>query len=74
MWPFFNESGQLVSQSANLVMTKLPKCVSLTTEPLHVHLRLTQNGDFLEERLVQLSLPDGAAHEYASIGVSVDGP
>ena len=35
---------------------------------------LTKNRDFLQEGFVQLSLSDGAAHEDATVGVSVNCP
>ncbi len=37
-------------------------------------LLLTKNGDLLKESLVEFPLANGAAHEDASIGVSVDCP
>lgn len=35
---------------------------------------LTEDGDLLQEGLVQLSLPDGAAHQDAAVRVPVYRP
>ena len=34
----------------------------------------TQNGDFLQEGLIEFPFPDGATHEDPAVGVSVNGP
>lgn len=39
-----------------------------------VFTNLTKNGDPRQELLVHLSLPDGRAHEYTPVGVTIDTP